>query len=360
MKTAAETRSRFYPFEYWHAPSADQLGGSATEFLQRMKGPTHIYIPGEDSSRARVVVTLLHGNEPSGFFAIYHLLRKQACPATDLHCFVASVAAAKEPPGFFYRMLPNDADLNRCFKPPYTESPQSRLAKGILDTLDQFQPEAVIDIHNTSGSGPAFGVTTFMDPRHEALVSLFTQRIIVTDLNLGALMEISESRFPTVTVECGGAQDSESHLLAKEGLLEFATRQDVLNPAPADFSLDFFYNPLRLEVRDGVTLAYSETANPLHDLTLFPQIEHYNFGFVDTGTALGYIRGDIECTLSLASSTGEEKLKEFFTVVEGRLVPSQTLKLFMVTTNPEIARKDCLFYLVPATRHVDTEPVGQI
>ena len=53
-------------------------------------------------------------------------------------------------------------------------------------------PEAVIDLHNTSGSGPSFGVCTHMDRQHDALVSLFTQRLIVSNLGLGALMEISE------------------------------------------------------------------------------------------------------------------------------------------------------------------------
>src|SRR6056297_3434688 len=103
MKSPVEKRSRSYPFDYWHSPSADDAGGSATEFLHRLKGPAHIYIPGDDSSRCRAMVTLLHGNEPSGFFALYQLLQKQIRPAVDLHCFVASVAAAKEPPGFFYR-----------------------------------------------------------------------------------------------------------------------------------------------------------------------------------------------------------------------------------------------------------------
>lgn len=355
MNSSTEKRSKFYPFHYWHSPSADEVGGSATDFLHRLNGPAHVYIPGKDPSRSRVVVTLLHGNEPSGLFAVYRLLQEQTRPAVDLHCFIASVAAAKEPPGFFYRMLPDEADLNRCFKPPYTDSPQSRLARGILDTLEQFQPEAVIDIHNTSGSGPAFGVTTFMDPRHEALVSLFTQRIIVTDLSLGALMEISETRYPTVTVECGGAQDSESKLLAEEGLREFACRNDVLTAPSADFSLEFFYNPVRLELRPGATISYREEASPHHDLTLLPQIEHYNFGFIETGTPLGYIAKELACTLTAINSRGEEMLSEYFAVAEGgRLVPSQRLKLFMVTTNPEIARKDCLLYLVPATRHLDT------
>jgi hypothetical protein len=343
-----EMRSDFYPFHYWHAPTADDVGETATELLHKLNGPAHIFVPGRDSSRCRVVVTLLHGNEPSGFIGLHHLLRKSLRPAVDLHCIVANVAAAIEPPGFFYRMLPGEADVNRCFKPPYTDSVPSRLAKGILDTIEQFRPEAVIDMHNTSGSGPAFGVTTFMDPRHEALVSLFTQRIIVTDLSLGALMEISDSHFPTVTVECGGAQDLESHRIAEEGLAAFAEREDVLTPPPADFSLEFFYNPVRLELREGVSIRYAEQPDPRLDVTLLPAVEHYNFGYVKPGTPLGFLRGNIDDLLTARDSRGEERLGTFFSLVEGRLVPSQTLKLFMVTTNPEIASKDCLFYLVPA------------
>lgn len=348
MTQSPEKRSAFYLFDYWHKPSAEAIGASATEFLHRLRGPAHIYIPGQDPSRCRAVVTLLHGNEPSGFIALFHLLEKQIEPTVDLHCFVASVAAAREPPGFYYRMLPDEEDLNRCFQPPYSASPQSRLAKGIIDTLEQFQPEAVVDIHNTSGSGPAFGVTTFMDPRHEALVSLFTHRIVVTDLSLGALMEISETRFPTVTVECGGAQEVESHRLAEDGLRNFALRDDVLTPPPADFTLDFFYNPIRLELRDNATISYGESPAPGSDVTLLPQLEKYNFGFVEAGTPLGHLSGNFQAVLTARDSRGREKLTDYFNVENGRLVPSQTLKLFMVTTNPEIARKDCLFYLVPA------------
>ncbi|MEX1033673.1 MAG: succinylglutamate desuccinylase/aspartoacylase family protein [Cellvibrionaceae bacterium] len=357
MNQALAKRSDFYPFHYWHCPAVSDVGGSATEFLRRLQGPTHIYIAGEDSSRCRVVVTLLHGNEPSGFFAIFRLLQRQVRPAVDLHCFIPSVAAAQASPGFFYRMLPDEADLNRCFKPPYTDSPQSRLAKGILDTLEQFQPEAIIDIHNTSGSGPSFGVSTFADARHEALVSLFTQRMIITDLSLGALMEISEAHFPTVTVECGGAQDVGSNRLAEEGLVQFACRSDVLTPPPADFTLDFFYNPIRLELRDQARVSYGEEPSPYHDVTLLPQIEHYNFGFIEVGTPLGYIAADFRDLLTAADSLGNDHLTEYFQVVDGQLVPTQALKLFMVTTNPEIARKDCLFYLVPAVLASESHPI---
>src|SRR5690554_6300339 len=106
MDVSAERRSKHYPFNYWHEPDTKSVGNSATEFLHQLPGPTHLYLPGKDQSRCRVAVTLLHGNEPSGFFGLYHLLKRGLEPAVDLHCFIASVEAAQAAPGFFYRMLP--------------------------------------------------------------------------------------------------------------------------------------------------------------------------------------------------------------------------------------------------------------
>lgn len=81
-----------------------------------------------------------------------------------------------------------------------------------------------------------------MDDRHDALVSLFTHRMIVTDLKLGALMEISEELMSTVTIECGGAQDIESHIIATEGMARYITIEDILSRQHGDMTLEFFHN----------------------------------------------------------------------------------------------------------------------
>ncbi|GAB1258970.1 hypothetical protein NBRC116494_34720 [Aurantivibrio plasticivorans] len=348
MKPQSQIFPNFYPFQCWSSPASQELGESALDFLHHLNGPTHLYLPGQDGARSRVIVTLLHGNEPSGLIALYHLLKMGIKPAVDIHCIIASVAAAKSPPTFHYRMLPGQKDLNRCFSAPFEDNPQDQLAKGILETIEYLQPEAVIDVHNTSGSGPSFGVTTFMDPRHDALVSLFTQRMIVTDLNLGALMEISEHVVPTVTIECGGAADMESHLLAQEGIEQFVIRDDVLTPPQTDFDLELFHNPIRLELTENASIIYEEVPQQDVDLTLSPSIEHLNFGFVDETNDLGFLNTQMEDVLRATNSHGEEVSQHYFQTDNGILRPTQQLKFFMVTTNPEIAKKDCLFYFVTA------------
>ncbi len=334
------------PFHYWENPEPNAIGSTPLEFLKALSGPTHIHLQGKDRSRCRAATTLLHGNEPSGLHAVWETLRRGIQPVVDMHYLIPSVDAAKQAPGFIYRMLPHHKDLNRCFKLPYGDTEQDLLAQAIMQKLEKFKPECVLDIHNTSGSSPSFGVTTFMDDKHDALVSLFTHRMIVTDISLGALMEISDAMMPTVTIECGGSQDAESNLMAVDGLIKYLTYEHVLSNKHTDMSLEFFHNPIRLELLESSDIAYGDHSLMESGVTLLPDIENHNFGYVDSGNRLGFISGVLSEHLKVYGPSGEEAIEDYFEVKEGALFPKRRLKFFMVTTNPEIARKDCLLYLV--------------
>ncbi len=341
----SETRELFH---HWRDPDPHSLGGSALEFLHRLHGPTCIHLTGNDSSRLRVVATLLHGNEPGGLFALYELLRLGLRPAVNMLCFIPSVDAAKQEPGFVYRMLPHCKDLNRCFTTPWGDTEVDRIAREMMELIEAAGPECVVDIHNTSGSSPSFGISTVMAPQHAALISLFTQRMIVTDLRLGSLMERTRDDMPIITIECGGAEDRESALLAGEGLTRFFTFENVLDASQSEMSLEYFHHPMRLELAPGSEIAYGEHSLLMDGVTLLPSVENYNFGHVGADTLLGFVSGALESYLRIRNGNGGLPATEYFRLAEGRLYPKRNLKLFMVTTNPEIARKDCMFYLTEA------------
>lgn len=327
-------------------PDPAAAGLDAADFLNRLGQPTCILFSGRDPSRTRAMVTLLHGNEPSGLMALQRWLALGEQPAVNLLCIVASVHAALAQPLFSHRMLPRAKDLNRCFEPPF-DGEQGLLAEEILALLRAHQPEAVIDMHNTSGSGPSFGVCTHLDRQHDALASLFTRRLIVSHIRLGALMEISDARCPTVTIEVGGRLDAEAHTLAFEGLRRFAQAERVLAPDDeVEWGLELLDDPVRLELREGVTLAYGESPVAGHDITLRRDIEHHNFGSVHCDTSLGWINGDIGERFRAVDSNGQCALDAVVRGEDGELYPAQSLKLFMITTNAHIAETDCLFYAV--------------
>ncbi len=330
-------------------PNVSQIGDSVHAFMDFLQGPSTILLTGEDSCRTRAFVTLLHGNEPSGLLALFRWLKSGRRPAVNILCVIASVEAASSPPVFSQRMLESERDLNRCFKPPYDDA-QGALAHSILEVLRRYKPEAVIDMHNTSGSGPAFAVATHMDQQHDALTSLFTERLVITDLKLGALMEISEHLCPTVTIECGGRQDEEAHAIAWDGLQRYFSRRQVLASEPTDWGLELLHNPVRLELNPDYTLCYAEAYNAKYDLSLPPSIEHLNAGITKKDTLLGWINAsDSPAVTELFSCKNSREacvLKQLLYINDGKLLAGQDLKLFMITTNPVIAKSDCLFYAV--------------
>lgn len=332
-------------FKFLRDPDTAIAGDNVEAFLRELGGPACLFLTGTDKSRTRALVTLLHGNEPSGAIALYRWLKSGQRPAVNVVCVVASVAAALEPPLFSHRMLPRARDLNRCFRPPF-EDAQGELAEEILEILRLHHPEAVVDMHNTSGSGPAFGVCTHMDRQHDALVSLFTQRLIISNLGLGALMEISEDSFPTVTVEVGGRLDDEAHELAYEGLCRYFTAPTVLDQGETDWGLELLRDPIRLELNNNVTLTYADQPCPNYDITLKTDIEHHNFGIVSADTLLGWARGPDRVLFSALDAGGDCAVTRLVRIENGELYPAQPLKLFMITNNAAIAESDCLFYAV--------------
>ncbi|MCX4025394.1 succinylglutamate desuccinylase/aspartoacylase domain-containing protein [Spartinivicinus marinus] len=329
----------------WTQPDPEEIGHSIDEFLSRLKQPTIIQLSGLDDSRTRVISTLLHGNEPSGLYAVFNWLKSGKQPAVNTVFFVGAVTAALEHPRFFYRHLPDERDLNRCFKEPFDDYP-GHVAKSFLDFLKEEQPECLIDIHNTSGSGPAFAVSICNDLAHQTLVSHFVDRLIVTNLRLGSLMELSEQDVPTITVECGGTQDEQAHLLAIESVDRFLSLDDVFQYSATDRELEILYNPVRIELKPDATIAYNMAPVDGVDITLPLNIEHLNFGVVDTDIQLGWLgeRG-IDC-FQVVSHEGKDISQELLRVEGNQLFPKQPVKAFMITTNPIIAKSDCLFYAV--------------
>lgn len=334
-------------FHYLENPDAGSIASTAEGFLQQLQRPTCLFFQGRDTTRTRAVVTLLHGNEPSGFRALHRWIKSGRQPAVNIVCVIASVEAALQEPVFSNRVLPEKRDLNRCFRQPFDIDTQGQLADDILQLLQHYQPEAVVDIHNTSGSGPSFGVAIYVDDKHDALTSLFTQRLIVTDLRLGSLMEISEHLFPTVTIECGGRLDDEAHEIAWEGINRYFMADDVLKPQATEWGLEVLHNPVRLELTESCRISYAEGPQADADLTLKPDIEHHNFGVVAGQTFLGWVNTNNLRQIFVAKNKAQQcVLDELVMIRDGQLLTKQPLKLFMITTNPAIAKMDCLFYAV--------------
>lgn len=326
---------------HFHNPSKDQLGQNGFEFLSRLGGPSVIHIDGKDNSRCRVMVTLLHGNEPSGLKAIHSLIQQCILPLTSLKIIIASVVAARTEPVFSNRMLPGQRDLNRCFSDSVFDL-QGQLANAIAEQIHQCAPEAVIDLHNTSGSGPAFCVSIKDQPEHIALASHFTRRVIHTDIRLGSIME-QDFACPIVTVEAGGAQDQDADNNAFRGLRSFVTAQNVFERKQ---DMEILRQPRRLEIHSDATICFAASPDARKHITISQDVEKLNFGVTRPSHVLGWVYGKGLEHFHLDDR--DQDVSTFFRLERGQLLTNCALKLFMVTTRADIAKSDCLFYFIEA------------
>lgn len=331
-------------------PRPSDIAETAEAFICELAEPTMIFIEGEDSSRTRALVTLMHGNEPSGVKALHRWLRSGRKPLCNIICALPSIPAAILEPLFKYRVYPEQRDMNRCFLPPYNDEPGKR-AEQILECFARYGPECIIDIHNTSGHSPDFAVVTFEDEQHEALASLFTDRMIITDLRLGALMETSNRRSPVVTIECGGAQDAEADQIAWQGLQRYFTQAEVLT-LESGRQLDLYHHPVRLELSQDCVVAYADSYVLGTDLTVPGGLDRCNFDAVERGELIGWVgrRKGVQ-GFCVHDSEGRNVFDEYFECKGNQLLTAQRLKLFMITTRPDIAIGDCLLYAAKESEH---------
>lgn len=333
-------------------PTPAAIPDDPVDFLRGLGGPVAIAVPGRARGRCRVVVTLLHGNEPSGARAIHAWLRDGHVPATDTLLILASVETALAGPAFTHRQLPGAPDLNRLFGPTgalpagaaLDRSSHSELARAILATVLAARPEALIDIHNNSGHNPAYGVATRTGPVERALCGLFGTIVVRYDLRLGALIEVTADRFPSVVVECGRAGDPAADAVARAGLDRFLGEDGLLRlkPPPQRVLVD----PVRVEALPAVALAFGSGPGPGADLVVDEEIDRHNFESMPAGAALGWLRPGAPWPLRAIGADGRDRSHELFAIQGDHMIARQQLIPIMMTTDPRIAVSDCLFYSV--------------
>jgi hypothetical protein len=323
--------------------TAPDLSGSEEEVLRRLGTATWWLVPGFDRSRCRVVSTLLHGNEPSGFRAIRTWLAGAVTPAVDTAFCLCSVEAALGPPLFAHRALPGKRDANRCFLPPF-DGPEAERARALLDQLERVRPEALVDVHNTTGHSPAYGVGTRLDQDVVGLTALFADRLMHSELHLGTLVEALHERLPSVVIECGRAGDPIADATALAGLERFLTLDDLRSVRARTAQVEVLWRPIRVHIHERATLAFADAPQNDTTLTVRSGIDQHNFRTLDPGALLGWISPGGEWPLVALGKAGLDISHELFAQVGQKLVARRQIVPVMMTTSAAMAKQDCLFY----------------
>jgi hypothetical protein len=327
------------------APCPSGLPDDPAGFLRWLGGPAALHVSGRDSKRTRIVVTLLHGNEPSGLRALHRWLLEGRVPATNVVFAIGAVEAALTPPVLTHRAVPGLRDLNRCFRAPF-RGPEGELACALLDHLHRCEPEAIVDLHNNTGHNPAYGVACRLRPQERALTGLFSSRLVHYDLDIGALMEMVAESIPTIVIEVGRAGDPAADDAAWRGLERFLTRADVLSGRVDEPPFELLVEPVRIEICADIRLAYGGGATDGADFVVDEDVDRHNFESLRPGTVIGWLREGAPWPVTARGADGRDRSQELFVLRQGRLETRQPVVPIMMTTDPIIASTDCLFYIV--------------
>ncbi len=326
-------------------PSEAEFQGGLLPWLETLPGASWLTLPGRDPNRHRVIVTLLHGNEPSGTNAFWHFVENTPECAVTTHFCLANVNAAKANTPFTTRHVDGKPDMNRCFG-RRGEDDSYEIADEILARITSLAPEAVVDLHNTSGTSPAFAVSIHDDDVHKQIASLFTEHMLCSNVRLGALMEMTSDTSPIVTIECGGAGDSAAHEVAKNGLHHFMTVENIFQDNIGFWPIEMLYRPVRIQMQQDSALCYHDRKVEQADITLARDIDRHNFGWMAADSHIGWLGSQGLDALKTDDGKGGHPISSLFYEKHGELKLKAASKLFMITTRHDIALSDCLFYMV--------------
>lgn len=344
----------FSEINYLQDPSWQDLHADYEQFLLSMTGPTVIDITGLDTQKCRVIITLLQGSEPSGLIALHRWATTRdvkKLPSTNLRFIICSVEAACIKPLFSKRFIDGGKDINRCFGNLDFDKGQREKHSGsyeraqlIEKTIKEVNPEMVIDLHNAPSPGPTFAISPIITTETLSLASFFCQTLIISDLQLGSLME-QDFSCPFITIECGGRVDEQAHEVAYAGICHIANYEDI-HYIQQEKNVEIIYLPLRLQIKEGVNLSYAEHDEGYGGITLKKNVDYFNFGGANQDEMIGWIDGNGLENLQLLNKHGGNVINEYFYTRENQLVCKQNLRLFKATTDKQIALNDCLFYVV--------------
>lgn len=320
----------------------EKLLDSAPHDVQDILGaPTLIELNGRETKPLFISV-LLHGNEPTGFYAVQALLNKyqdKTLPRS-LALFFGNVAAASQE----RRRLDGQADYNRVWPgTPMAECAETRMAADIVDIMRQKNVFASVDIHNNTGLNPHYSCVNVLKPPFLQLANLFGRFVVYFIHPKGVQSAAFAQLCPAVTLECGRpgqAYGVEHAFEFIDGCLNMASIPDH---AVHHQDLDLFHTVAQITVDPDIDFSFDRQDA---SLVLNGDLETFNFTEVPAGTVIGQYHGRGPLPIQAQDERGQIVTERFFYQQGADICISRDSMPSMLTLDKRVIRQDCLCYLM--------------
>ena len=312
----------------------EQVNMEAEAFLKWMGKPS--VIKAGNGEGCVMLFCLVHGNEPSGFYAFYELLRKLYQKdelEKEVYFVFVNLRAALHEPIFSKRYLEDESDMNRIWTKPGCSEEQNEVVAFLKKFIEEKKPKLLVDFHNTTGKNHVYLYLNNLDMSKIKEYSYFAD-FIVYPLGENALIGKYEQGCLGFLVECGKNTEEASHKNAKEildrVLIYAGAKEGKLEPSD---KVKVAWEKERIIVDPEAEISFADE-NTGEDVVFRSDLDELNTITLPAGTKLGWVNKE--------GAIIHNKLD----VVDKELILKEKATMILLTAQVEAIKKDCLGYFV--------------
>ncbi len=314
------------------------VGAQPEQLDDLLGGPTLIHLSGRRQP-ALFVSLLLHGNEPTGLFAVQALLKKYSGSGLPraLSIFVGNVSAARHK----LRRLDQQPDYNRVWGSD-GDTAEHRMMAEVVESVSARGLFASIDIHNNTGINPHYACINKLETAFLQLASLFSRTIVYFTKPDGVQSNVFSRLCPAVTLECG--QPGQSYGVEHAaGFLDACLKlHEIPEHSVVPQDVDVFHTVSIVKVPEGVSFAFGASDVQLQFIN---DIDHFNFSEMPAGTHFGWCH-DESAKLMCQDENGYDVSERYFCYQDGNIELAMSVMPSMLTRDEKVIRQDCFCYLM--------------
>ena len=322
----------------FHSLPAGFVEAEPQELQALLGGPSLIHLPGRREP-ALFASVMLHGNEPTGLYAVQRLLQDYAGRELPraLSLFVGNVGAAAEG----LRRLDGQPDYNRIWSLA-GDLPEQHMVARVVAEMTERGVFASIDIHNNTGLNPHYACINRLEPRFLQLAALFSRTVVYFTRPAGVQSMAFAELCPAVTLECGqpgqayGIEHAAEYLAACLNLHEIPD-----HPLPAH-DVSVFHTVAIVKVPEQVSFGFGRREVQLQ---FIDDLDHFNFSEMPVGTCFGW-QHDPTARLDCRDEHGNEVGERYFDYGDGQISLASAVMPSMLTRDERVIRQDCFCYLM--------------
>tara|TARA_Y100001934_G_C12233025_1_gene716303 strand:+ start:161 stop:1177 length:1017 start_codon:yes stop_codon:yes gene_type:complete len=294
---------------------------------------TLLELKGQSDSTV-VVSVMLHGNEPSGLYALQWLLKSlgEEQPYRTLLVLVGNVQAAR----LNVRRLPEGQDFNRIWAP----GAHGR-ATEVLHELKARHVYACFDLHNTTGENPPFSILAHLNEQSLELAARLQGPVMYAPWTKGPLNAACGHLFPCVTVELQKDRNIPLEQFVAEQIATMINRPNAFDSVNKSTKA-----PMVVEVQ---AIAYRRAASSHEGQTghfeIMNGLDQYNFQMVPAGTVWASADPESFKTLTVLGPAGEDLTGHYFQYSNGQVVSTKPFLPTLLSTDTDAISQDCIAYI---------------